>query len=155
MAKHFREEPTQAMPRTRRAHYAEDAEDYPYGPAASYRTHYAGVAGGEETYDGYVYARGGIAKLGRGICLLIAWAFRLLALAGCALVILNAMPYSPWRSAVTQLLDLIWSKLPWGELPTLTVDTPFGGSFLIPLALATLLCLVLDWLMCRARARLC
>lgn len=157
MAKHFKEDPTQSMPATRvRARRVDGQGDYPYGQAAPYTTHYAEPAGGNDaTYDGYVQARRGLPMVGRGLCLLVAWVFRLLGFAGCALVILNAMPYSPWRSAVTQVLDLIWSKLPWGALPNLSVDTPFGGSFLIPLALATLLCLMLDWLMCRARARLC
>lgn len=127
----------------------------PYGQAASYRYSYPTAVATDDYYEvgyGDVPARGGIRKLGRGICMLLAWAVRLIAFATFMLVLLNVLQIWPIRPYLTYVTDLVTNQLPWHRLGVLGVDTPFGGTFRGDLAIVTALLFMLDWGLCRLRA---
>lgn len=158
MAKHFKEQQTEEMPRTRVRRQRVEEFDGPkedaYGVSASYRTSYADPVVDEDYYDSYVPARGGIRAVGRGILLVLAWACRLAAIAGVAVVIVN-MPYArSFNPTLIGLMDALWYYVPWEQGAHLAVDTPFGGTFYGDVALASILLFVIDWLLCRLRAAL-
>ena len=161
MAKHFaqREDATQEMPRTkikRHVSTVSTGDDglYPYGQSAAYRTHEARAAVTSQYYADDLPARGGIARLLRGILLLLAWAVRLVALAGVLVILVNVISPFVLQGYITQGMDVLWSYVPWGCIESLSVETPFGGIFFGDLALFTLLLFMVDWLLCRARAAL-
>ena len=128
----------------------------PYGQAAQYHYSYPTAVPSDDYFynEADLPARGGIHLVGRTMLLLVAWAFRLCALAMFALVMLNVLSISPIRSYVTQVTDLVTSYFPWRKVGLLSVDTPFGGVFRGDMALLTLLLFVLDWLVCRLRTKL-
>ena len=161
MAQHFaqKEDQTQEMPRTRIKRPVSTVptrEDglYPYGQSASYRMRGTRAAVRHDYYVDDMPARGGIAMLGRGILLLLAWTVRLVALAGVCVVLINVIAPFVLEGYITMVMDRIWSFIPWGCIERLSVDTPFGGTFYGDLAIATLLLFIIDWLLCRARAAL-
>lgn len=161
MAKHFREdvERTQISPRQRaaanrrardmRASIERTSRAQPVRRADYYYDDYY-----DEYVDGEPPVRGGIAALGRGFFMLLAWVVRVVTLALFVLVMLNSMPIPPIKYHVAYATDLLTSYLPWSKLGTLAVDTPFGGTFRCDLCLLSLGCFVVDWLMCRIRAAL-
>lgn len=174
MAKHFRQD--EKRPATRRGARQEAREvaatrkaapvgkhgdttgqtALPYGAAASYRYTYPSAARRDEVYfeDDEDFARGGIHRVGRGFFLLLAWMARVVALALFVLVILNGLPIPPIAHHVAMATQFVTEYLPWHEMRTLAVDTPFGGSFRCDLCLLSLGLFVLDWLFCRLRAAL-
>ncbi len=159
MAKHFKQDPTQSMPRTRVARQRvadERAAHKPlsYGESASYRTYYASPVVDSDYYDDEVEARGGIRSVGRFFLLSIAWVLRLCALVGSLLVVLNSFYATAWHPRFVWLMDQVWHYVPWGRASTLVVNTPFGGKFYGGLALIVLALFVLDWILCRLRATL-
>ena len=168
MAKHFRVEegategaPQDAatqpreiqIPRTR-ARARQNTTSLPYGQAASYHYSYPTAVPTEDYYTNEVEARGGIRTLGRAILQLLAWAFRIVALAFVALVMANVFSLAFMRSRLTDVTDLVTSYLPWARFGVLGVDTPFGGTFRGDFCLLALLAFIFDWLFCRARANL-
>lgn len=161
MAQHFaqREDATQEMPRTkikRPVSTVPTREDglYPYGQSAAYRMRGARAAVSRDYYVDDMPARGGIAVLGRGVLLLLAWVVRIVALAGVFVVLVNVISPFVIDDYITVGMDRLWSFIPWGCIERLSVDTPFGGKFYGDLAITTLLLFIIDWLLCRARAAL-
>lgn len=162
MAKHFREEPAQQtayMPRTRvrqeQVHTGEQVQrPVSYGEVASYRTSYVEPALDKDFYFDERPARGGIRAFGRFLLLMLAWACRIAALGGTALVLLNSFYVSAWHPKMAWLMDQVWTYIPWGRIHVLSVDTPFGGTFYGDIALMVLALFLIDWLLCRLRAAL-
>ncbi len=126
----------------------------PYGQAASYRASYSDAIPTDEYYWDDMPARGGIYAFGRGVILLLAWAFRVAALAVMLLVLANVMYLPVFRTQLTWFTDLVTSYLPWHSFGLLAMDTPFGGVFRGDLAMISVLLFVVDWLLCRLRASL-
>lgn len=134
---------------------AEDTQGYlPYGQVASYRSSYADAAPTGEYFIDEMPARGGIHAVGRGILLLMAWTLRLFAYGCVLLVVLNVLSLSLIRTQLTSITDAVTSNLPWHTFSTLSLDTPFGGTFRVDLAIIAVLLFVLDWALCRVRADL-
>lgn len=163
MAKHFKEEPAQStevmsarkIRRTQQRVAVDGGTGHlPYGQAASYRASYADAAPTSEFYMGDAPARGGLHAVGRGLLLILAWAVRLVALCFVFLVLANSLSLPFFLSQLTEVTDLVTSYFPWGTLNVLMVDTPFGGVFRGDFAIIALLMFMLDWLLCRLRARL-
>ena len=164
MAKHFREVPDKTTEvlevpdqQTIRTGFpgAEDTQGYlPYGQVASYRSSYADAAPTGEFFIDDMPARGGIYAVGRGILLLMAWTLRLFAYGCVLLVVLNVLSLSVLRTQLTSITDAVTSSLPWHTFTTLSVDTPFGGTFRGDLAIIAVLLFVLDWALCKVRADL-
>ncbi len=160
MAKHFKQDVTEStavmearkQAPVQRIHTS--APDLPYGQAASYRASYSGAALTDEYYLDDMPARGGIYSFLRGIILLLAWAFRLAALAVMLLVLANVLYLPVFRTQLTWITDLVTSYLPWHSFGLLAVNTPFGGVFRGDLAIISVLLFVVDWLLCRLRASL-
>lgn len=126
----------------------------PYGQAAPYRGSYANAAPTREFFLDDMPARGGLPAFGRGVLLLLAWATRLCAFALMVVVLANALSLPIFRQQLSAVTDTITAYAPWHTLGLLAVDTPFGGVFRGDLAILMLLLFVVDWLLCRARARL-
>lgn len=124
----------------------------PYGEVASYRGPYRDAVYDDSYYLDEVPARGGIRRLGRGLALVLAWAARLCALVAFALLALNVMALSPLEGLVARIDDVLETYLPWLMAGPPGVDTPFGGTFRVELALVSLVMFVADWLLCRLRA---
>jgi len=164
MAKHFKvvpDETTEVLEVPQRQTVwtgfpsAEDTQGYlPYGQVASYRSSYADAAPTGEYFIDEMPARGGIHAVGRGILLLMAWILRLFAYGCVLLVVLNVLSLSLIRTQLTSITDAVTSNLPWHTFTTLSVDTPFGGTFRVDLAIIAVLLFVLDWALCRVRADL-
>ena len=103
MAKHFKEAPAEAteqmdessMTQRRRfgSHSRQNTTSLPYGQAATYHYSYPTAVPTQDFYTDGVEARGGIRRLGRGLLLLCAWAFRACALCLVLLVILNVFQF--------------------------------------------------------------
>ncbi len=130
-------------------------ERMPYGLPASYRGVYEEpVSVGRDIYWDDVPERGGIFSFLRGLLLLLAWIFRLAALAMVVLVILNGLSLPVFRSTLATVTDVITSYLPWRNVGLLAVDTPFGGVLRGDLSLIALFLFVMDWLLCRSRRAL-
>lgn len=126
----------------------------PYGQSATYHYSYPTAMLSDDYYEDEVPSRGGVYMVGRGAILMLAWAFRLLAFAGCLLVIANVLSLSWGRHYVTLATDAVTACFPWQSTGLLSVDTPFGGVFRGDLAILTLLLFVIDWALCRVRTRL-
>ncbi|MEE1158060.1 MAG: hypothetical protein UHS51_01440 [Atopobiaceae bacterium] len=164
MAKHFKvvpDETTEVLEVPQRQTVwtgfpsAEDTQGYlPYGQVASYRSSYADAAPTGEYFIDEMPARGGIHAVGRGILLLMAWTLRLFAYGCVLLVVLNVLSLSLIRTQLTSITDAVTSNLPWHTFSTLSLDTPFGGTFRVDLAIIAVLLFVLDWALCRVRADL-
>ena len=164
MAKHFKvvpDETTEVLEVPQRQTVwtgfpsAEDTQGYlPYGQVASYRSSYADAAPTGEYFIDEMPARGGIHAVGRGILLLMAWILRLFAYGCVLLVVLNVLSLSLIRTQLTSITDAVTSNLPWHTFSTLSLDTPFGGTFRVDLAIIAVLLFVLDWALCRVRADL-
>ncbi len=164
MAKHFKEDATEktATMRVQRAQEIprgniraeETGTAMPYGQAATYRGHYADAAPTGGFFVDDIPARGGIYAFGRGVLLLLAWIFRLVAIAAVAIVLLNALSLPVARAVLTNITDTITAYLPWGGAGALLVDTPFGGVFRGDIAIVALVLFIIDWLLCKARKAL-
>ncbi len=161
MAKHFKEQQTQPMPRMKRTVpriQSDEGAQRPlaYGEPAAYRTAYVEPAVNRGSFGdfGGTYARGGVFSFLRGVVLVLAWAVRLVALAGTGLVLLGSFYVVASHPTFVTVVDQLWRYLPWGRIETLSVDTPMGGTFYGDLALIVLVLFVIDWLLCKLRAAL-
>ncbi len=143
MAKHFREDNATTKTAPRRPQ------------AVSHHSAYAEPVRRDDYYfDDEPSAVGGIRAVGRGLFLLLAWAVRLCAFVLFVVVMLNAIPVPSIKYHVAFFTDSVTSYLPWYALGTLSVDTPFGGTFRCDLCLLSIALFVLDWVLCRIRAAL-
>lgn len=126
----------------------------PYGQAAAYRSSVSDAAPTGEYFLDDMPARGGIYAFLRGILLLIAWIFRIAAIAFMLLLVANVLALPVFRSHLSWFTDLVTSYLPWRNIGLLAIDTPFGGTFRGDFAIISLLLFIVDWLICRLRASL-
>ncbi|MDO4798326.1 MAG: hypothetical protein Q4A01_09960 [Coriobacteriales bacterium] len=167
MAKHLKEQQTQPMPRMNRTVPRVQADPrvqrgegtrrpLAYGESAPYRTSYVEPAINRSSFGDFqdMEARGGVYTFLRVVVLLLAWAVRLLALAGSVLVLLGSFYVTESHPVFENTMDQLWRFLPWGRIATLSVDTPFGGTFYGDIALMVLALFVIDWLLCKLRAAL-
>ena len=164
MARHFRE--PQPTPEVEDTHITrglrgihpgrrkQNTTTLPYGQAATYHYTYPSALPSEDYYTAEQPARGGLRMLGRGLLLLLAWAFRIIAFGFVLLVIANFFLFPIGLSYVTYVTDTLTSYLPWAPYGVLGIDTPFAGTFRGDLAILALVAFIIDWLLCRARARL-
>lgn len=162
MANHMREDAPPEVERTRmstsprqeRSKRKQNTMTLPYGQAATYHYTYPSAVPSEDYYTEDQPARGGLRMLGRFLLLVLAWAFRLVAFFLVALLIANFFLYPMGLSVVTSVTDLITGFFPWAPFGVLGIDSPFGGIFRGDLAILAFLAFIIDWLLCRTRARL-
>lgn len=164
MARHFKADPSEATAqmsetavterRRFRSRSRQNTTSLPYGQAATYHYSYPTAVPTNDFYTDGVEARGGIRRLGRGLLLLLAWAFRAVALCLVFLIIANVFQFRVGRSMLTYVTDTVNSYLPWARYTLLGLDTPFGGTFRGDLSILALLAFICDWALCRARAHL-
>ena len=164
MARHFKQpQPTPEVEDTRITgglrgrrpnRRKQNTTSLPYGQAATYHYTYPSALPSEDYYTEERPARGGLRMLGRGLLLLLAWTFRVIAFGLVLLIIANFFLFPIGLSYVTFVTDTLTGFFPWAPFGVLGIDTPFAGTFRGDLAILALFAFIIDWLLCRARARL-
>lgn len=142
MARHFKQpQPTPEVEDTRITgglrgrrpnRRKQNTTSLPYGQAATYHYTYPSALPSEDYYTEERPARGGLRMLGRGLLLLLAWTFRIIAFGLVLLIIANFFLFPIGLSYVTFVTDTLTGFFPgppsgsWASTPPL--PAPSGAT---------------------------
>lgn len=94
----------------------------------------------------------------RVLLAIICWVVRLSAIFLSGVVVLDSLSLGAGRTELLRITAAISSAistaLPFGLAGSYVIDTPFGGAFRGDFAIVALVLFVIDWILCRIRARL-
>lgn len=94
----------------------------------------------------------------RVLLAIICWVVRLSAIFLSGVVVLDSLSLGAGRTQLLRITAAISSAistaLPFGLAGSYVIDTPFGGAFRGDFAVVALVLFVIDWILCRIRARL-